>query len=112
MIYGVAGDQLRHLFTDNQEVIAHARSVLIWTVLAPAAASACYVLDGIFIGATHTVPMRNSMIIATFAIFFPAYYLFTSLYGVHGLWLDRKSTRLNSSHVAISYAVFCLKKKK
>src|SRR5439155_16804750 len=28
------------------------------------------------------------------------------------LALDRKSTRLNSSHVAISYAVFCLKKKK
>src|SRR5699024_12127762 len=27
-------------------------------------------------------------------------------------WLDRKSTRLNSSHVSISYAVFCLKKKK
>src|SRR5690625_6128554 len=27
------------------------------------------------------------------------------------LELDRKSTRLNSSHVAISYAVFCLKKK-
>src|SRR5438874_3113128 len=26
--------------------------------------------------------------------------------------LDRKSTRLNSSHVEISYAVFCLKKKK
>src|SRR5690606_41637793 len=36
-----------------------------------------------------------------------------------GVWLvdlaplsDRKSTRLNSSHVKISYAVFCLKKKK
>src|SRR5690625_6965104 len=28
------------------------------------------------------------------------------------LTVDRKSTRLNSSHVAISYAVFCLKKKK
>src|SRR5256885_10824382 len=27
-------------------------------------------------------------------------------------WLDRKSTRLNSSHLVISYAVFCLKKKK
>src|SRR5690625_6226239 len=26
--------------------------------------------------------------------------------------IDRKSTRLNSSHVAISYAVFCLKKKR
>src|SRR5690606_41626966 len=28
------------------------------------------------------------------------------------LYRDRKSTRLNSSHVKISYAVFCLKKKK
>src|SRR5256885_10102244 len=27
------------------------------------------------------------------------------------LWQDRKSTRLNSSHLVISYAVFCLKKK-
>src|SRR5699024_11421556 len=27
-------------------------------------------------------------------------------------WQDRKSTRLNSSHVSISYAVFCLKKKR
>src|SRR5437868_9050501 len=30
---------------------------------------------------------------------------------VRGWRLDRKSTRLNSSHVSISYAVFCLKKK-
>src|SRR5438034_5613262 len=28
------------------------------------------------------------------------------------IWRDRKSTRLNSSHTVISYAVFCLKKKK
>src|SRR5690349_23057006 len=28
------------------------------------------------------------------------------------VYIDRKSTRLNSSHVEISYAVFCLKKKK
>src|SRR5438045_7474792 len=35
--------------------------------------------------------------------------------GVEGgepVWEDRKSTRLNSSHLGISYAVFCLKKKK
>src|SRR5690625_6803143 len=38
----------------------------------------------------------------------------TAEYGYPVLFqnLDRKSTRLNSSHVAISYAVFCLKKKK
>src|SRR5256885_9315241 len=32
--------------------------------------------------------------------------------GPRGQRLDRKSTRLNSSHLVISYAVFCLKKKK
>src|SRR5207253_4092647 len=32
--------------------------------------------------------------------------------GIAHVLEDRKSTRLNSSHVAISYAVFCLKKKK
>src|SRR5690625_5639338 len=32
-------------------------------------------------------------------------------WAAHLLMRDRKSTRLNSSHVAISYAVFCLKKK-
>src|SRR5690625_6407201 len=34
------------------------------------------------------------------------------MYANLSLVQDRKSTRLNSSHVAISYAVFCLKKKK
>src|SRR5437667_11365796 len=34
------------------------------------------------------------------------------LHGVASSWKDRKSTRLNSSHITISYAVFCLKKKK
>src|ERR1022692_3610128 len=33
------------------------------------------------------------------------------MHSIIGDILDRKSTRLNSSHLAISYAVFCLKKK-
>src|SRR5690606_41170717 len=42
--------------------------------------------------------------------------VFVIVLALIGWWLwqngDRKSTRLNSSHVKISYAVFCLKKKK
>src|SRR2546426_7700422 len=34
------------------------------------------------------------------------------LFGLQSVGADRKSTRLNSSHLVISYAVFCLKKKK
>src|SRR2546430_4416875 len=36
----------------------------------------------------------------------------SNVYGVPSLIVDRKSIRLNSSHSQISYAVFCLKKKK
>src|ERR1039457_7609824 len=38
------------------------------------------------------------------------HYGFPSMGEAHH-WIDRKSTRLNSSHLVISYAVFCLKKK-
>src|SRR5699024_11401234 len=45
-----------------------------------------------------------------------SYKLFSERYGKQNIAYatvqDRKSTRLNSSHVSISYAVFCLKKKK
>src|SRR5947207_9394599 len=37
---------------------------------------------------------------------------FSTVPTIGTLFLDRKSTRLNSSHTVISYAVFCLKKKK
>src|SRR2546430_6371804 len=45
-----------------------------------------------------------------------AWQFFSAMFLQAGLWhfagKDRKSTRLNSSHSQISYAVFCLKKKK
>src|SRR3712207_7085905 len=62
----------------------------------------------------------NCLYIPTSALCHPSAFLFLvctrgrSLF-VHGVSLlasDRKSTRLNSSHANISYAVFCLKKKK
>src|ERR1039457_7482915 len=42
----------------------------------------------------------------------PKYAIAHHWYASHLLIPDRKSTRLNSSHLVISYAVFCLKKKK
>src|SRR5438067_8522346 len=48
---------------------------------------------------TMGMPITNRVILLLFVYVF-------------GGTLDRKSTRLNSSHVSISYAVFCLKKKK
>src|SRR6266540_6527897 len=50
------------------------------------------------------------------AVVFAPLWSFLYLEGIRQPWIygvlgDRKSTRLNSSHITISYAVFCLKKK-
>src|SRR5699024_11471928 len=53
----------------------------------------------------------SNYLIATFGYFL--FSIFSIVGGVLTItYKDRKSTRLNSSHVSISYAVFCLKKKK
>src|SRR5690606_41486812 len=67
---------------------------------------------------------RNTILMHSFFTIGPAVryiYLATKVFklfnhinyaGIPQIGADRKSTRLNSSHVKISYAVFCLKKKK
>ncbi len=87
IIYFISGNQILHVFTNNIEVIELAQTVLFWTIIAPFVSSICYVLDGVFIGATETKPMRNTMLAATFLIFLPVYYVGTIYFGVHGLWL-------------------------
>lgn len=86
-VYWIFSDPILAIFTNNQEVIDLAQAVLFWTILAPFISSICYILDGVFIGATETAPMRNTMLAATFLFFLPAYYLGTTLFGIHGLWL-------------------------
>ncbi|WP_340103585.1 MATE family efflux transporter [Rhodohalobacter sp. 8-1] len=87
IVYGLFDDQILAIFTDKQNVIDLALSVIFWTVLAPFISSVCYILDGVFIGATATGPMRNTMLVSTFLFFLPVYYIGTIYLGVHGLWL-------------------------
>src|SRR5207302_11438876 len=72
-------------------------------------------LLGLALGAGETVLLWGSqesafgdtLLLDNFALFFAQIFV-----GAAATKIDRKSTRLNSSHVKISYAVFCLKKKK
>src|SRR5699024_12643702 len=65
------------------------------------------------------LPERNSVLIPAMLTYVSGYVLLTLAITFFGIavnallsaCLDRKSTRLNSSHVAISYAVFCLTNK-
>src|SRR2546426_3748723 len=51
---------------------------------------------------------HNFTTVETYSLLYPL----ARRFGKEGGERDRKSTRLNSSHLVISYAVFCLKKKK
>src|SRR5207253_9954160 len=76
------------------------------------ASSVVALFSGTFAGAWAY--RRNILAVAEFSVL--GLFVLSLVGGLIGalllLWTpDRKSTRLNSSHVAISYAVFCLKKK-
>src|SRR2546429_3668054 len=58
----------------------------------------------------YTTLFRSSFLMSTI-ISLPLWEILPKLKDVQLPWRDRKSTRLNSSHGYISYAVFCLKKK-
>ena len=59
----------------------------IWIIIIPPAASFCYQLDGIFIGASQTKEMRNAMMVSVASFIVISIYL-TKYYDNHGLWLS------------------------
>ncbi|MCW9708739.1 MATE family efflux transporter [Fodinibius salsisoli] len=87
IVYAVFDVQILRLFTDQQPVIDAAMVVFLWTIAGPTVSSFSYIWDGVFIGATVTEPMRNSMIIATLGFFLPAYFIGVPYIGNHALWL-------------------------
>lgn len=74
------------LFTSNATVLPLVLTFYIWIVLEPWISNVCFVLDGIFIGATGTRSMRNSMVIAVIGVYVPAILLLGHWFGNHGMW--------------------------
>ncbi len=86
LTYALGGNAFLGLLTDNEEVIAVADTYFYWALAIPAAGTAAFIWDGIFIGATATRGMLLSMVTATFSFFA----LYCSLYPTwrnHALWL-------------------------
>ncbi|MCG8607183.1 MATE family efflux transporter [bacterium] len=83
----VVDEGLVRIFTDNEAVVALAMSYFLWIVIAPLTNSACFIWDGIFIGATAAREMRNSMTFSTLLVFLPTYLLLREYIGNHSLWL-------------------------
>nr|WP_110670625.1 MATE family efflux transporter [Salinicola halophilus] len=86
LIFAVGGDALVALLTDLPEVRAAAADYLPWMVAMPAIAVWSYLLDGVFIGATESRAMRDTVWLAI-ACYLPTWWL-TQGFGNHGLWLS------------------------
>jgi len=83
----LAGPVVIDLLTTAADVRAAGREYLPWAVAAPVVSLWCYLLDGIFIGATCTREMRNAMILSLLG-FLGAWYVFSGWLGNDGLWLS------------------------
>ena len=84
-VYAVAGGAIIDLMAADPAVRAEARVFLPWLVAAPLIGLASWMLDGIFIGATMTALMRNTMI-QSVAIYAVALAVLVPAFGNHGLW--------------------------
>lgn len=83
----ISGDHLLlSILTDNTEVIESIQPYLLWVYLIPAFTFGAFIWDGIFIGVTASSSMRNAMLISTFLIFVPSYFILHHFFGNHGLW--------------------------
>jgi len=87
LTYVFAGDYLLYILTDNINVIDAASPYMFWIGIVPLVTFAAFIWDGIYIGATASTPMRNTLIISTLLVFLPTYYLLRSPMENHGMWL-------------------------
>jgi MATE family multidrug resistance protein len=85
VVFVAAGDAVIGVLTSLPDVAAAARDHLPWLAALPLIAVWCYLLDGLFIGATRTRAMRDTMLAATFGVFLPLWWV-TRGWGNTGLW--------------------------
>ena len=85
LIYALFGGNIVALLTSLPELRELARHYIFWQVVLPVVGVWCYLLDGMFIGATRGAEMRNSMAVA--AAGFGLTLLTVPYLGNQGLWL-------------------------
>lgn len=84
--YGLFTESILGILTDKSEVIAVCEEYRMWILIVPIAGFSAFLWDGIFIGATASRQMRNSMFVAA-GCFFVIYYSLQSHLGNNALWL-------------------------
>ena len=86
LLYLLVGPQLIRILTDLPDVRETAIRYLPWLILSPLVSVWSFLYDGVYVGATRAREMRDIMLVSSFLVFLPAWYLLQG-FGNHGLWL-------------------------
>lgn len=68
-LYAVGGEGFLYLFSDDINIIEGTHQYIYWILIIPLCGFSAFLFDGIFVGATASKTMRNSMFIASIAFF-------------------------------------------
>jgi MATE family multidrug resistance protein len=85
LVYILFGENIVSILTGIDSVRASAADYMIWILVSPVISVWGFQLDGIFIGATRTVEMRNAMLLSL-TVYLIAVWLIVPVWGNHGLW--------------------------
>ncbi len=87
LLYATLGTTIIGIITGIESVRLEAVRYLPWVLLSPIVSVWSYQLDGIFIGTTRPVEMRNGMLLSLL-VYLIATWQLIPLWGNHGLWLS------------------------
>ena len=86
-LFLIYAKEIINLITDIEYLRYLSYKYLLWVIIIPPIASFCYQLDGIFIGATQTKEMRNSMIVSVVIYVILSTFLTQKLHN-YGIWFS------------------------
>ena len=85
VMVAVFGSLFFEFMTSLEDVRARADGLLIWMVLIPVVSVLAFQMDGVFIGATQAVVMRNAMLVSM-VLFLPLALIGNKVAGINGIW--------------------------
>lgn len=87
VLYALFPTPFVKIISDNPMIIEQVQPYYIYMVLIPIITFAAFLWDGIYIGATASKAIRNTMIFSSLLVFLPLWYFLTPVLGNHGLWI-------------------------
>ena len=87
ILYALFPSTFVRIISDNPNILSEVEPYYIYMILIPIITFAAFIWDGVYIGATASKAIRNTMIIATIFVFIPAWYFLVPQFENHGLWI-------------------------